>query len=122
MQNLSFVYIVSFLSSKFYIRICFEVCVLNAAISNFYVFKHPSILDTSKNFSWVGAGTAVFSRSPKQHISAKGAGDGNDSSGDEGCADDSANNSHDPHFEPIIDLPDTVEVRTGEEDETKGRY
>lgn len=27
---------------------------------------------------------------------------------------------HDPHFEPIVPLPDTIEVRTGEEDEEKG--
>jgi E3 SUMO-protein ligase RanBP2 len=43
-------------------------------------------------------------------------------SGDEGCADDSANNLYDPHFEPIVDLPDAIEVRTGEEDEIKGWY
>jgi len=27
---------------------------------------------------------------------------------------------HDPHFEPIVPLPDAIEVRTGEEDEEKG--
>ncbi|PSN43549.1 hypothetical protein C0J52_03693 [Blattella germanica] len=38
--------------------------------------------------------------------------------GDEGGVDDSTTSAHDPHFEPIIDLPDAIEVRTGEEDET----
>jgi hypothetical protein len=63
----------------------------------------------------------VFSNSPKQKASTKGK-DKNDSSEDERCADDTANNSHDPHFEPVIALPDEIEVRTGEEDETKGWY
>ncbi|XP_069676446.1 E3 SUMO-protein ligase RanBP2 isoform X2 [Periplaneta americana] len=77
--------------------------------------------ETNKNFSWAGAGSTVFGSSRKQQTPQKiaASGDGNDSSGDEGGADDSANNSHDPHFEPVIDLPDTIEVRTGEEEETK---
>lgn len=29
---------------------------------------------------------------------------------------------HDPHFEPIVPLPDAIEVRTGEEDEEKGSH
>lgn len=69
--------------------------------------------------SWGGGSSLAFSNTPKQQASRKGR-DENDSSGDENCADDTANSSHDPHFEPVIDLPDKIEVRTGEEDETKG--
>lgn len=30
--------------------------------------------------------------------------------------------SHDPHFEPIVPLPAAIQVRTGEEEETRGNY
>jgi E3 SUMO-protein ligase RanBP2 len=64
----------------------------------------------------------VFGESPKERGSTKATPERKDVSGDEGCADDSANSLHDPHFEPIVDLPDAIEVRTGEEDEIKGWY
>lgn len=41
-----------------------------------------------------------------------------DNEEDDGEADNEQ--EHDPHFEPIIPLPDAIEVRTGEEDEEKG--
>ena len=96
--------------------------ILNIAVKIFYLFKCPFSVDTSKNFSWAGAGSIVFSNTPTQHASTKATGDRNDVSVDEGCADDSANSAHDPHFEPIVELPDAIEVRTGEEDETNGWY
>ncbi|XP_033743786.1 E3 SUMO-protein ligase RanBP2-like isoform X2 [Pecten maximus] len=60
--------------------------------------------DESKPFSWSGAG--------KQLFGTKGQGGG----AQEGDEDDEVVESHDPHFEPIVALPDLVEIKTGEED------
>lgn len=77
------------------------------------------------NFSWKGAGAQVFgaktqtdtskvkSSSPKKGSKSGG----EDSSDDDGAA--GKDDAHDPHFEPIVALPDAIEVRTGEEDEEK---
>nr|CAD7589381.1 unnamed protein product [Timema genevievae] len=62
-----------------------------------------------KNFLWQGAGTKVFGGSVAANASH---------SSDDGDADSSVVN-HDPHFEPIIALPDAIEVCTGEEQEEK---
>ncbi|XP_069130814.1 E3 SUMO-protein ligase RanBP2-like isoform X2 [Argopecten irradians] len=60
--------------------------------------------DDSKPFSWSGAG--------KQLFGAKGQ-DGGSQDADEN---DESLDAHDPHFEPIVALPDLVEIKTGEED------
>ncbi|KAL5004271.1 hypothetical protein ScPMuIL_017727 [Solemya velum] len=59
--------------------------------------------DPSKPFSWSGAGAQLFG--------SPGAG------GAEGGDDDEVPSSQDIHFEPIVPLPDLVEVKTGEEEE-----
>ncbi|XP_071172819.1 E3 SUMO-protein ligase RanBP2-like [Mytilus edulis] len=62
------------------------------------------VQDHTKQFSWTGTGQQLFST---------GAGDGNEEGAEE--ADDSGY-TYDPQYEPIIDLPDLVDTKTGEED------
>ena len=66
-----------------------------------------------KSFKWAGSGAQLFSQQTPQ--SGDGDQDANDSH-DEGHDDDgySADNIH---FEPIVQLPESVDLKTGEEDE-----
>jgi E3 SUMO-protein ligase RanBP2 len=67
---------------------------------------------TSKsNFSFSGAGAPVFGQSRKEITTSATAANEDDDDGQVEGAD------HDPHFEPIIPLPELVQVTTGEEDE-----
>ncbi|XP_014473686.1 PREDICTED: E3 SUMO-protein ligase RanBP2-like [Dinoponera quadriceps] len=81
------------------------------------------------NFSFAGAGSSVFgSKSAESLSSPRSAQDSSrstredsmrkdDNEEDEGGEDNEQ--EHDPYFEPIVPLPDTIEVKTGEEDEEK---
>lgn len=70
------------------------------------------------NFSWAGAGSTVFGgqSTPKSTKSSAKGGESDEESGDE----ETVENTHDPVFEPIVPLPDIIELRTGEEEEVKG--
>jgi len=79
------------------------------------------------NFSFAGAGSSVFgsksatslnSSVTVQNKSREDSVQKEDNEEDDGEVDNEQ--EHDPHFEPIIPLPDAIEVRTGEEDEEKG--
>ncbi|XP_030766010.1 E3 SUMO-protein ligase RanBP2 [Sitophilus oryzae] len=79
-------------------------------------FSATKTADATKPFSFLGAGAPVFGTSPltrgTQNEAENNSKDGDDETGEQ---DDK---EHDPHFEPIVPLPDQIVVSTGEENET----
>ncbi|XP_051162746.1 E3 SUMO-protein ligase RanBP2-like [Leptopilina boulardi] len=76
------------------------------------------------NFAFEGAGSSVFGAKFQNTSSTLNTSKNNSKQfeQDENDNEDEAGENeqeHDPHFEPIIPLPDAIEVRTGEEDEEK---
>ena len=65
----------------------------------------PGFSTAKEGFMFAGAGASLFGKQNKT---------GNEDGEDEEDADA---DGHDPHFEPIVPLPELVEVRTGEEEE-----
>ena len=61
-------------------------------------------LSCNEGFKFFGAGSSLFSSPGKQQ-------DDEEDGGEDG------EGGHDPYFEPIVPLPELVEVKTGEEDE-----
>lgn len=74
-----------------------------------FSFGQKSDSKSGEGFSFQGAGQAVFG-------AAKSSPSGKKDDGDDG-AEAGGDDDHDPHFEPIIPLPELVDVKTGEEDE-----
>ncbi|XP_011864224.1 PREDICTED: E3 SUMO-protein ligase RanBP2-like [Vollenhovia emeryi] len=86
----------------------------------------PEAFKVDPDFSFAGAGSSVFSSksatslnssSTVQNKSREDPQQKEDNEEDDGEVDNEQ--EHDPHFEPIIPLPDAIEIRTGEEDEEK---
>merc|ERR1719347_1769308 len=59
-----------------------------------------------EGFKFAGAGSSLFGSSKPK-----------DNKEDDNEDDEEEDNNHDPHFEPIVPLPELVDVKTGEEDE-----
>ncbi|XP_012274477.1 E3 SUMO-protein ligase RanBP2 [Orussus abietinus] len=79
------------------------------------------------NFTFAGAGSTVFGSTSaanklselKETRKAENKSEAKDDAEEDGYYNDDGTTEHDPHFDPIIPLPDAIEVRTGEEDEEK---
>ncbi|CAG4963166.1 unnamed protein product [Parnassius apollo] len=67
------------------------------------------------DFEWEGAGQQLFTSKSKKSLSEKS----NVSNSEDTETGVGADEEYDPHYEPIVPLPDKIVVTTGEEDEEK---
>ncbi|GBP59673.1 E3 SUMO-protein ligase RanBP2 [Eumeta japonica] len=85
-----------------------------AALSN----AAPGFSQKKSNFSWEGAGQQIFGNTKKESENDT-TGQDKDGEGEENSSTEKDNEEYDPHYEPIVSLPDVIVVTTGEEDEEK---
>ncbi|XP_063392592.1 E3 SUMO-protein ligase RanBP2-like [Cydia fagiglandana] len=83
------------------------------SLLSFDAFKSQPELKFQKNpdFKWEGAGQQLFVQAPKTKSSSDADNEVETGNG--------AEEEYDPHYEPIVPLPDKITVTTGEEDEEK---
>ncbi|KAG7199455.1 hypothetical protein KM043_014081 [Ampulex compressa] len=98
--------------------------VNNLTFSTVAKFAPQQTFKIDPNFSFDGAGSSVFGGKSNSQSAKASLHEGKEDSQlkkKDGNEEDEEYNDqeHDPHFEPIVPLPDAIEVRTGEEDEDK---
>lgn len=77
------------------VSLCFSAWEVNGVILSPVDLHSLGLTDDSKPFSWSGAGQKLFNQE-------EGEEDGEE-----------VTQGDDPHFEPVVPLPDLVEVKTG---------
>lgn len=70
--------------------------------------------DTS-SFTWAGSGSPLFAKAASKKVEPDEDADADDGADESGVNDDAAGDNI--HFEPIVQLPECVDLKTGEEDE-----
>ncbi|XP_053601362.1 E3 SUMO-protein ligase RanBP2-like [Plodia interpunctella] len=78
--------------------------------------SNPGGFQKKDNFQWEGAGQQLFGVGQKSANKELEKSKNESGAGEEGLA---ADEEYDPHYEPIVPLPDKIVVTTGEEDEEK---
>lgn len=71
------------------------------------------ISNVSENFKWEGTGQQIFSANKSVN---------NDSTDNDHEKAAGGEEEYDPHYEPIVPLPDEIKVTTGEEDEVTRNF
>ncbi|XP_048004497.1 E3 SUMO-protein ligase RanBP2-like [Leguminivora glycinivorella] len=86
------------------------------SLLSFGAFKSQPELKFQQNpdFKWEGAGQQLFAQAPKSKTTSD-----NEYKDNEVDTGNGAEEEYDPHYEPIVPLPDKITVTTGEEDEEK---
>lgn len=67
-------------------------------------------ISAKSDFKWEGAGQQLFATASEAEKSKNDSGAGEDAGA-------GADEEYDPHYEPIVPLPEKIVVTTGEEDE-----
>ncbi|KAI8430005.1 hypothetical protein MSG28_000452 [Choristoneura fumiferana] len=81
--------------------------------------KQPELkFQTNPDFKWAGAGQQIFATTTQKEKPEAAKGKDTRNKNDED-ADNVEDEEYDPHYEPIVPLPDKITVTTGEEDEEK---
>lgn len=71
--------------------------------------------DDASSFAWAGSGSPLFSKQASKKVEPDEDADADDGADESGVNDDAAGDNI--HFEPIVQLPECVDLKTGEEDE-----
>lgn len=70
------------------------------------------------SFSFLGAGAPVFGSTSKNFNQKIDVSAVSNNGSDDETTNDNAEEEYDPHYEPIVPLPEAIMVSTGEEDES----
>ncbi|XP_017875695.1 E3 SUMO-protein ligase RanBP2 isoform X2 [Ceratina calcarata] len=101
--------------------------ITDVSFSTLAAKSSPASFKSDPNFSFADAGAPVFgsksnvasNKSVSKEKEVKENSGQRQENEDEDCEQNENDSEGEPHFDPVVPLPDIIEVRTGEEDEEK---